>query len=313
MPKKRRAKTIGVLEFTRIFPDEDAAVQHVESVLWGGATICPRCSHDDRIRDGQKPYQRWCGRCRKYFSVKVGTVMEASNLPVRVWLLAMYYLVTARKGISSLQLSKELSITQKSCWHLLHRIREACGDKLEALSDIVEVDETFIGGKAKNRHARVRAKVKRRGFVGKQAIFGMRQRDGATIAAPVPGTDTGTLVPAIQQVVQPGTIVFSDDHGAYRHLQQLGYRHKALNHSAGEYVHGPAHTNSIESVWAVLKRGYHGTYHQWSTKHMRRYVDEFTFRLNAGDVQYDTIDRIASLSRAMVGKRLRYRELTANA
>ena len=140
---------------------------------------------------------------------------------------------------------------------------------------------------------------------------GKRSRRAGT-ANSVPSTDRLTLTTEIQKSVKTGSTIYTDDHGAYRNLNQLGYQHRPLAHSAGEYVKHGAHTNGIESVWAVLKRGYYGTYHQWSQKHMRRYVDEFTFRLNAGDVQFDTLDRIASLSKAMTGKRLRYRELTAN-
>ena len=142
MSKKRAAKTIGVLEFTKIFPDEETAVQYFETIRWGTTPICPRCNQSDKITDCTRKYFRWCGHCRKYFSAKTGTVMEASNKPIQMWLLAMYFLMTARKGISSLQLSKELSTSQPTAWFLLHRIREACGAELEALSGQIEIDET---------------------------------------------------------------------------------------------------------------------------------------------------------------------------
>ncbi|MCY4132154.1 MAG: IS1595 family transposase [Nitrospira sp.] len=310
MATKRRAKTIGVLEFTRLFPDEDAAVAHFEGVRWGGIPTCPSCGQADSVTECKRRYFRWCGHCREYFTAKKGTVMESSKVPVRTWLLAMYYLVTARKGISSIQLSKELSVSQPTAWFLLHRLREACGSNLEVLSDVVEIDETYIGGKEKNKHQRQKT-TKRRGTAGKQAVFGMRERGGPTVAWPVPATDRTTLVPAIEQAVKPGSIVFTDDSGTYRELGLAGYYHQAVNHSAKQYVLGPAHTNSMESVWAVLKRGHYGTYHKMSTKHLHRYVNEFTFRLNAGDVQHDTLDRMASLSQALCGKRVTYRELTA--
>ena len=127
MPRKRRATTIGVLQFARMIPDEDAAVAHFEQIRWGTRPTCPRCAEDDRITDCPRRYHRWCGHCRQYFTAKVGTVMEASKIPMRTWLLAIYFVVTHRKGISSLQLSKELSVSQPTAWFLLQRLREACG------------------------------------------------------------------------------------------------------------------------------------------------------------------------------------------
>ncbi|MYH01186.1 MAG: IS1595 family transposase [Nitrospira sp. SB0675_bin_23] len=310
MAKKTKARTIGVLDFQKMFPNEETAVAYFEAIRWGSTPTCPRCHKSEKIHAGQKPYQRWCGRCRKYFSAKTGTVMEASNKPIQMWLLAMYFLVTARKGISSLQLSKELSTSQPTAWFILHRIREACGSELEALSGQVELDETYLGGKDKNRHESKKKNVGR-GTAGKQAVFGMRERGGATKAMPVEQTNRATLLPMICGTVEPGSTLYTDDHGAYRDVEGLGYDHHVVNHSAKQYVDGMAHTNSVESVWAVLKRGFYGTYHNWSMKHTHRYVNEFTFRLNDGDVQRDTVDRIASLSQALCGKRIRYRELVA--
>ena len=199
MPRKRKAATIGVLEFQRRFHDPEQAIEYFESVRWPNGPVCPRCNQNDRI----KPWRtmRWCGHCRQYFTAKTGTMMETSNLPILTWLLAMYFLVTARKGISSLQLSKELSISQNSTWFLLHRIREACGPSLEPLHGEVEVDETFIGGKEENKHAH--KKLHEKSHEGKQPVLGMRHRGGRTIAKPVPDIARKTLWDEIQKNVKP--------------------------------------------------------------------------------------------------------------
>ena len=178
--------------------------------------------------------------------------MESSRISLQKWAVAMYYTLTARKGISSLQLSKELKVTQKTAWFLLQRIREACELEQFKLENIVEVDETYIGGKAKNKHQDKKPK-NLRGTEGKQAVFGMRQRGGKTIAKPVSGTDRKTLVPEIECLVESGSVICTDDSGTYRELDPKKYYHDSVNHSGGEYVKGFVHTNSMESVWAIFK------------------------------------------------------------
>ena len=218
----------------------------------------------------------------------------------------MYYVLTARKGISAMQLSKELSVTYKTAWFMLHRIREACSKGDFKLSKVVEVDETYIGGKEDNKHASKKLKAGR-GAVGKTAVLGMRERGGKVKAKPVSDTTKPTLQGAIHESVEEGATVYTDDHRAYLGLQ--GYDHESVNHSAKEFVNGMAHTNGIESVWAVLKRGYNGTYHNWSKKHCHRYVNEFAFRLNEGNCEIDTIDRMESLGIGMGGHTLSYKRL----
>ena len=306
---KRIAQTLSILDVTKLFATEADAVKWFELVRWLGKPACPYCGTTDQLsKPGHKPFAYWCKACRERFTVRMGTVMESSRIPLQKWALAMYYTVTARKGISSLQLSKELNVTQKTAWFLLHRIREACLREDYVLRGVVEVDEVYIGGKLRNKSKADRIK-NRNTRDHKQPVLGIRQRLGPTMAVPIPRTDKATVYPIIQKYVQPRSFVCTDEARAYRNLPQLGYRHLSVCHSAGEYVKHGAHTNGIESVWAVLRRSLHGVYHWVSTKHLSKYLNEATFRLDEGNCQVDTIDRMVALTCGMVGRRLTYKQL----
>jgi len=241
----------------------------------------------ERITERKGGFYR-CNQCKEDFTVRTGTIFERSHVPLHKWVYAMYLLVTARKGISSMQLSKEIGITQKSAWFVLHRLREACGPDLEKLRGIIEIDETYIGGLEENKHASKKRNAGR-GAVGKTTVLGMRERGGRVMAKPVSRNDKGTIQTTIIRQVKAGSTINTDEAGAYDGLGMLAFKHETVNHKAGEFVRDDVTTNGIESVFAVLKRGLIGVYQ--------------------GNVKYHTLVRLNSFVAGVVGKRLTYKAL----
>lgn len=300
--------TISTFQLFKLFPDSETARQYLEARLWPNGPTCPTCLKGERITTRKDGFYR-CNACKLDFTVRTGTIFERSHVPLHKWLYAMYLLVTARKGISSLQLGKEIGITQKSAWFVLQRLREACGGDQTKLKGIVEVDEVYLGGKEQNKHMKDRM-YGDRGIPEKVAVVGLRERGGRTKAVLPQSVSAISLEEAICANVEAGSTIHTDEFAAYKRVGNL-YGHQTVNHGKGEYSRHGISTNSVESVFAVLKRGLHGVYHHASKKHMGRYVDEFTWRLNDGNVKNHSLDRLDSFVRDVAGKRLTYERLTA--
>ncbi len=308
-PGKSHREGISLAKLMRMFPDNEASQAWLEKHIWPDGPHCPHCGSTN-VQCGIK-HNTMTHRCRDcpnrpQFSLKTGTVMQGSNLGYQTWAIAIYLVTTNLKGVAAMKLHRDLEISYKSAWHLAHRLRKAFEDDGNPLfTGPVEADETYIGGKRKNMPKSKRAKLTGRGAVGKAIVMGTKDRDTNRIAArAIESTDGATLKGFIAEHAAPGATVYTDDHGGY---EGMDFDHEAVNHSAGEYVRGMAHTQGIESFWAMLKRGYQGTFHHFSEKHLDRYVSEFAGRHNIREK--DTADQMGHLAKEMVGKRLRYRDL----
>ena len=310
-PGKHFRKGLSLIEITRMFPDDATAEQWFVEQRWPDGVRCPKCGSENvQERPTRKPQPYRCRSCRKDFSVKTDTLMHGSPMGFQVWAIAIYLMTTHLKGASSMKLHRDLKITQKSAWYLAHRIRETWEDNTPApFAGPVEVDETYMGGKRKNMSNAKRKALAGtgRGAVGKTAVVGAKDRETKHVRAKVvESTDKPTLQGFVIEHTAPDATVYTDDAAVY---EDLPFPHEAVKHSVSEYVRDQAHTNGVESFWSLLKRGYHGTYHKMSPKHLGRYVTEFSGRHN--DRPQDTIDQMSAIASGMAGKRLRYRQLIA--
>ena len=305
-PGRSERKGITIFELQRMFPDNETAEQWFIKQRWPSGVCCPECGSlnvGERTRPHPSPFR--CRECRKDFSTKTGTLMHASNLSYRTWAFAIYLTMTNLKSVSSMKLHRELGISQKSAWHLMHRIRENWQDRTGTFDGPVEADETFIGGRRCNMSNARRAKAEGRGPVDMTAVAGVRDRATRQVAATVVGsTDLETLQAFVGEHAEPGATVYTDESGAYR---SLPFDHETVTHSAMEFVRGDVHTNGIESFWSMLKRAHKGTFHKLNFKHLDRYVREFAGRHNMREL--DTREQMEAVAKNMATKRLPYKAL----
>jgi transposase-like protein len=297
----------------KIFQDAAKARAWLEAMLWVDGRVCGYCGTVDEStpitgRDGY--YQ--CNACRKQFTVQVGTLFERSHIPLNKWLMAAFLLCASKKGMSAHQMHRMLGITYKSAWFMCHRLREAMRPAKDAgpkggSGKIVEADETFVGGKERNKHVGKRDK-KKIGGAGKEIAFSLVERGGKVRSFHVPSVNAKTLRPILVQQIGRDSTLMTDGAGQYRHMGEEFDRHEMVNHEADEYVRGDAHTNTVEGYFSILKRGIIGTYHHVSPQHLKRYLGEFDFRYNERTaLGVNDSERATKALQGIVGKRLTYR------
>jgi len=302
----------SLFEAIALFSDADTALRYGSAMRWPNGVTCPDCGCD--VVYFLKTQRRWkCSACKRQFSVKTGTIMEDSALPLGKWLTAMWIQSNSKNGVSSHELGRSLKITQKSAWFMEHRIREAWkAGTLERLEGTVEVDETYIGAKANrmNKAARKRWEAKKEADPstgGKIAVYTAVERDGDAIARRIPDASKHTIRKAIAKTIEPGATIYTDESSVYDGL--VGYEHDAVNHSEGEHVRGEVHTQNADCYHSLFKRCVRGTWVNISPQHTNRYLREQDFRFN--ERKGTDGERFVETAKSVGGKRLTYRVLTA--
>lgn len=299
----------NLAQLTEYFADKQTCIDYLTKLRWDGNVTCTFCGHEKVYElKGANPRFK-CAKCRKQFSAIKGTIFENSPIPLQKWFIAVYILTAHKKGISSVQLGVDLGVTQKTAWFMAHRIRFALKVKSfdAQMCCEVQADETFMGGKNKNRHADKKVPQSQgRSVKDKTPVLGLTDENGKVYTQVIPNTQAKTIKPIIEKMVKEGSIVVTDEWQAYRSLSRK-YLHVVVNHKEGQYVNGPFSTNRIEGFWSILKRGVYGIYHQVSAKHLHRYCDEFSFRYNSREV--NAMERFEASIQDVHQCRLTYQDL----
>lgn len=271
---------MNIIQIYKRFPTQESCIAHLENVRWNGKPKCPYCN-SKRITKAVKGQRYHCNACNTSFSVTVKTIFHKTKIDFQKWFLTISLVLNARKGISARQLARDIEVNKNTAWLMLMRLRKAMHEQGELLEGIIEVDETYIGGKNRNKHWDDKTKGGQgRSTKDKTPIFGVLKRGGEVRAQKVRNVSARSLQTLIKENVQKGSHVMSDEWTAYTGLEKKNYQHSKVNHGKGNYVNGIAHTNTIESFWSLLKRGIIGQYHHVTEKHLNAYVDEFCFRYN---------------------------------
>ena len=308
-PGKHYRQGVTLIELMKLFPTEEAATKWFEAIVWPNGRKCPKCGSENTGEvPSAKPMPYWCKGCRGYFSVRTGTAIARSNVPLQKWAIAIYLCLTSLKSVSSMKLHRDIGVSQPTAWFMLHRIRESWQHEDKDFFDgPVEVDETYVGGLGKNMHKWQRERLGGRGTSGKTPVAGIKDRaTKRVVAETVKHTDSKTMQGFIHKHTDWDARIYTDEAAIYNGLP----RHEAVAHSRGEYVRGHVHTNGIESFWSMLKRAHKGTFHKLSPKHLDRYVQEFVAKHNLRDS--GTLDQMRATVAGLVGRNLLYRDLTAD-